>query len=334
MRITPFMIFDQLTRGILSETGRFNRLNEQMVSGKKINKPSDDVLGMKQSIDYKISIQRYEQFTRNGSQASTLINFTEQVMAQVTDVLSHLGALAREGFRNIGDDAARPLTEERVAMFRDQLLDLANSRFGDRYLFSGFKTDTLAYNTTTHAYQGNSGIMNVMIDESAMVQVNSPGDRVFSVAFSSPKVVQVGSNYVHYTAGAGTTTNVEIRASDNVTVLDSFSFSNAIEMADILKNAINAQDGNRVQAMTEPFDVALKNVMNIEAVNQLRLKRIDDQQHQHSLATNQAIGFLSKIEDADLNEVITALRKSEVAIAAMQISSSRMLQQSLMDFLK
>jgi flagellin-like hook-associated protein FlgL len=176
--------------------------------------------------------------------------------------------------------------------------------------------------------------MNVMIDQSATVQVNDPGSGVFSAIFSAPTVVPIQDYFVHYTPGAGTITNVEIRASDDTTVLDTFSFSNVIQAADILGNAITAQDSRRIEALSKPLDMVAQNVMNIESVNQLRLKQIDDQNKFNTSSINSLVDFLSKTEDADLTAVIVGMKQIQVTLSAMQASSANMLQQSLMDFLK
>lgn len=328
------MIFDQLTRGMQRQTEDIGRLNEQLVSGKKINKPSDDVLGMRNTLDYKLSLQNIEQFNKNGEKASTTLKFTETTMSMVSDTLSQLGSLVRNASQSLSDPASRAMYEENAKQLRDQLLDMANAKFGDRYLFSGFKTDTMAYNTITYNYQGDQGTMNVMIDKGASVAINDPGDKVFSAPFSAPTVVQVKGNFVYYTPGAGTVTNVEVRASDDTTVLDTFSFSNTIQMADILSSAITAQNSVRIDALSTPFDMAIQNAANIESVNHLRVNRIEDQKKLNISATNMLKDFLSKTEDADMTQVATEMKQMQVALTAMQISSSNMLQQSLMDFLK
>lgn len=328
------MIFDQLTRGMQRQTEDIGRLNQQLVTGKKINKPSDDVLGMKNAMDYKLKIQDIDQFNRNGEQASTILKFTETTMTAVSDILSQLKSLARNASQSLNDPASRAMNEEKAKQLRDQLLDLANSKFSDRYLFSGYRTDTTAYDTTTYSYQGDQGTMNVMIDRGLSVAINDPGDKVFSANFSASTVVQVNGNFIHYTPGAGTLTDVEIRASDDTTVLDTFSFSNTIQMADIMSSAIAAQNRPRIDALTTPYNMAVQNAANIETVNQLRVKRIDDQKNLNLSATNMLKDFLSRTEDADLTQVATEMKQMQVALTAMQISSSNMLQQSLMDFLK
>lgn len=328
------MIFDQLTRAMQQQTGQFGRLNEQMTTGKKINKPSDDVLGAKNAMSYRLSLQSYDQFNTNGQQAENLIKFTESVESLVSKSLVSLKSLARSASRNISDDAIRPLDAAQAFQLRDQLLEMGNMQFGGRYIFSGYKTDIQSYNSATFAYQGDAGVMNVMIDQSATVQVNDPGSSVFSAIFSAPTVVPIQDYFVHYTPGAGTTTNVEIRASDDTTVLDTFSFSNVIQAANILGNAITAQDSRRIEALSKPLEMAAQNIMNIETGNQLRLKQIDDQKKFNTNSINSLTDFLSKTEDADITEVITELKQIQVTLSAMQASSAQMLQQSLMDFLK
>ncbi|MBI5849276.1 MAG: hypothetical protein HZB31_15235 [Nitrospirae bacterium] len=327
------MIFDQLTRAMQQQTEQFGRLNEQMATSKKINRPSDDVLGMKNAMSYRLSLQSYDQFGTNGQQADTLIKFTQSVESQVSKSLSSLKSLARSASRDIADDTARPLDAALAFQLRDQLLEMGNMQFENRYIFSGYRTDTQAYNATTYDYQGDAGVMNVMIDQGAAVQVNDPGSSVFSALFSAPTVVPIQGYFVHYTPGAGTVTDVEIRAADDTTVLDTFSFSNVIQAADILGNAINAQDARRIAALSKPLDMVAQNVMNVESFNHLRLKQIDDQKQFNINSINSITDFLSRTEDADLTEVITELKQIQVTLSAMQASSAQMLQKSLMDFL-
>ncbi|MBI5634147.1 MAG: flagellar hook-associated protein FlgL [Nitrospirae bacterium] len=333
MRITSFMIFDQLTRAMQQQTEQFGRLSEQMSTGKKINKPSDDVPGMRNAMGYRLSLQSYDQYNTNGQQADTLIKFTESVEALVSKSLFDLKSLVRTADRDIFDDTARPLDAAQAFQLRDQLLEMGNMQFDNRYIFSGYRTDTQAYNSVTYNYQGDSGVMNVMIDQGATVQVNDPGSNVFSAVFTAPTVVPIQDYFVHYTPGAGTLTNVEIRASDDTTVLDTFSFSNVIQAADILGNAINAQDARRIEALSRPLEMVAQSVINIESGNHLRLKQIDDQKKFNTNSISSITDFLSRTEDADLTEVITELKQIQVALSAMQASSAQMLQQSLMDFL-
>jgi len=117
-------------------------------------------------------------------------------------------------------------------------------------------------------------------------------------------------------------------------VLDSFTFDNFIEMLDILAESLNGNNAARVEALLRPLDDALGRVLNVQADMGARLNRLDAQKE--SLLDNSLMlrGSLSAAEDADMTEAAVELSKAEIALQALRDSSSRLLSQSLMDFLK
>ena len=56
------MVFNELANALIRNQETYGTLNEQLSTGKKINKPSDDVFGMIRAMDYRVSINSNNQF--------------------------------------------------------------------------------------------------------------------------------------------------------------------------------------------------------------------------------------------------------------------------------
>jgi flagellar hook-associated protein 3 FlgL len=176
MRITSSMIFNQLASSLQSNLEDFAKLNNQLSTGKKINKSSDDVIGTIKAMSYQVTIGANTQFKRNIDQANISLDFIDKTMGSVSDTLSKLRKMTSTANNPVDN---RELYAQQAAGLRDYLLDLSNSNLDNGYVFSGYKTDqkAFAYNFSTNKYdyQGDSGEIKVLFDKGASTPVNIPG---------------------------------------------------------------------------------------------------------------------------------------------------------------
>lgn len=335
MRITSFMIFNQLAMSLQRNLGEMSDLQNRLSSGKKIDKPSDDVIGMMKAMDYKLSIHYNEQYKKNIDETIAHVSFAEKVMSSVSDTLIRARELAFTGVTGTMNDETRSSIAKEMTQLRDHLLSLSNSKLRDRYIFSGFLTDTQSFGSATFNYQGDSGVINVMIDKSALMPVNVSGSNAFSYNLGAEDVIQLSDGkYVHYIPGSGTTIDVEIRDTDDTTVLDSFSFDNMIQMTDLLSSALENNNVLRIQALLKPIDNSHSQVINVQADIGAKLNRLDSQTNRLDDSNLNLKVILSNTEDANLAETVSDLAKAEVALQALRQSSAQLLTQSLLDFLR
>lgn len=334
MRVTSFMIYDQFVRSLQRNLTSLSENNEKLATGKKINKPSDDVVGITRSLDYKLSINLNNQYKKNIDEAVSHLSFTEMTLSSVSDTLNRIKELTLIGVSDNTDAVGRQSIANEVGQLRDHLLNLSNSKFRDRYMFSGYRTDTQSFNSSTYNFQGDDGYINVLIDKEAAIPINTPGTNIFGYTGVSEQIMLNDGRYIHYIPGAGTTMTVEVRDTNNITVLDTFSFSNIMQMTDILTSALNNNDVTRVNALMRPFEKAFNNVINHQAYTGAILNRIDNQIASNEDSTLNLKTLLSNTEDVDLAKIISDISKNETAIQALRQSSVRQLSQSLFDFLR
>ncbi|HBH62052.1 MAG TPA: flagellar hook-associated protein 3 [Nitrospiraceae bacterium] len=184
MRIASFTIFNQLTRSLNNNLRSMSRLSNMLATGKKINNPSDDVSGMMKAMDYKVSINEIEQYRRNIDQADEHLSYAETTLTSVTNALTRASELAIQASTGTQNDATRAAMAQEVASLRDEIMSLANSKLRNKYIFSGFKTDTQSFDAGFN-YQGDSGEVNVMIDRNAATAINITGEQVFGSGATS-----------------------------------------------------------------------------------------------------------------------------------------------------
>ncbi len=359
MRITSFMIFNQLTRSLQRNMEDFAKLNSQLASGKRIEKPSDDVIGMMRSLDYRLSINNTEQYKRNIEEANFHLQFTDKVLGSVSDSLLKLKELLSMG-GNDQTDENRSFYSNQAAEWRDFLLELSNTKLRDRYIFSGYKTDQVAfsYNSSTchYDYNGDLGEIQIPFDTGATLPSNIQGSEAFSFTLEGPLPTELPDgtplNYGQTTdpSTGVTTITIEIGNSGDPDY-DTFSISNLMDVANVMSYAWQYKDitgsdlhsdaaireemaTHRLMALSIPLDDAGNQVLQVQAEIGTRQVHLNDQNARLDNAALNLKNALSKTEDADMEQTITEILKTETALQALRESASRLISQSLLDFLK
>jgi flagellar hook-associated protein 3 FlgL len=337
----------------------FAKLNNQLASGKRIDKPSDDIIGMMRALDYRLSINTTEQYQGNIEEANFHLQFTDKVLNSVSNSLLKLKELLSMGGNNQTEEN-RSFYAKQAAEWRDFLLELSNSRLRDRYIFSGYKTDQLAftYNSSTshYDYNGDVGEIQVPFDTGATLPLNIQGSKAFSFTLEGPLPSELPDGTpINYTQATDpvtgiTTITVEIGNAGDPEY-DTFSFSNIMDVANALSFAWEHKgtDGSdlnsdpaireemamhRLLALSIPLDAARNQVLQAQAEIGTRQVHLDDQKTRLDNTTLNLKNALSATEDADMDETITEILKTETALQALREAASRILSQSLLDFLK
>jgi flagellar hook-associated protein 3 FlgL len=143
MRVTTNMMTNTLARYLGMQNAQLFKTQLQISSQKRINKPSDDPIGMRKILDYRDKIATVKQYMDNIGRAKSRLDFTELTLDMADDVIKILREIALVEADGTSD--SRALAVEEVKNLNRQLVDLANSKFDNNYLFSGHQTDTPAY---------------------------------------------------------------------------------------------------------------------------------------------------------------------------------------------
>jgi flagellar hook-associated protein 3 FlgL len=173
MRISNAMMADNIQNYLFKQTKALLKTQESIASGKRINRLSDDPIGMGQALGYRKTISKLEQFNDNITSARQHLDSVEDILAAVTELL--------EDAKDIAADmhpAMRGMLADQVVNIRDQVYQLANSRDNGNYLFSGDQTDTQPFDGA-YAYVGDNGAKEHIIGEGLQVSITTDGSQIF-----------------------------------------------------------------------------------------------------------------------------------------------------------
>ena len=178
-RITAFMIYNQFARQMGRNLSELSRVQDQISSGKRLTKPSDDVIAMRGSMAYKVSINNIEQFGRNINEGLSALGLTSSLLSSSHNILNRARELAISESNDTASADTRKITSYEIQNLFDELIDIGNSKLKDRYLFSGYLTSTQAF-SSAGAYQGDSNDINIHINDGITSKMNVTGDTAFS----------------------------------------------------------------------------------------------------------------------------------------------------------
>lgn len=160
----------------------YGKLLQQMASGDRLLKPSDDPLATVrlQGIDKELSA--LSQYEKNAEQVKSRLGQEETQIDAMKDVLLRLRDMTVEAGNGSYELAERQALTQEMDSLKQTLLDLANARNEEgHYLFSGSKTDVAAIAETApgvFSYQGDDYQRQVAIANGVTIPSNDSAERL------------------------------------------------------------------------------------------------------------------------------------------------------------
>lgn len=148
MIISNRTLYDRFLLDLRSNLNHVQTAQEQVASGKRINRPSDDPTGTYQAMDYANRMDRMGQYTRNTTSARSLLSHTDTTLQSSSDTIARAYELAVQYASGTYTSSDRANGAKEVTEIREALAGLANTRIGDRYIFGGWKTGAPPYAKT------------------------------------------------------------------------------------------------------------------------------------------------------------------------------------------
>jgi flagellar hook-associated protein 3 FlgL len=173
MRVSTRMIAENIKTNLMRQAEQLINTEERITTGKKINKPSDDPAGMGRILDYRKTISKIEQYDLNIKDIKNRIEYSETVLDAVSDLIKDAKNIAS----NVEQDRDGAMAST-VADIRSQILQYANSKLGDNYIFGGHQTDAPPFQADG-TYTGDDGEKNYFIADNIQVGLNADGSDIF-----------------------------------------------------------------------------------------------------------------------------------------------------------
>ncbi|EST10665.1 flagellar hook-associated protein FlgL [Sporolactobacillus laevolacticus] len=298
MRITQGMMTNNVLQNISGGYSKIADYQNQLASGKKITRPSQDPVVATMGIAYRTDVSHVEQYQKNVTNAYKWLDSSDDTLKQVDDVLNRVRELTNEASTDTYTADQRKAIGAEVDQLTQQLVSLGNTQVGGQYIFSGSDS---ANSLLTQAADGT-----VTINQTAL---NNPD---FSVAV-----------------------NDGIKMAINVNPNQVFTSSLFSDLND-LKNALNggSATGTDINNYLGKIDTHLDALSNAQADLGAKTNRIDMTKNRLDAQKTIATQVMSDNEDADYAETIVKLNQQQNVYNASLSVGAKIIQTSLVDFLR
>lgn len=312
MRISTQMMYDQNMRGITDSQSKWLGYGEQMSTGKRVNRPSDDPIAASQAVVLSQSQSQNSQFALARTFATQKVSLEDNVLSQVNAAItSAKEKLVNAGNGTLSDDDRLSLASD-LQGIRDQLMNLANSADGNgRYIFAGYKTEAPPFDSVTGDYNGGTQAISQQVDTTRNMVISHTGQQIFESITSNAKELPGG--------GYGETNMFKIL--DTAISALKVPVDNDSAAAEVQNKAISdAQIGitnTQNNVLTVVADVGTK--MN-------ELEKLDNLGDDRALGQTQQ---MSDLVDVDWNSAISSYIMQQAALQASYKAFSDMQGMSL-----
>jgi flagellar hook-associated protein 3 FlgL len=177
-RITQQTITSSVLNNLQGNLGRMQKLQEQLSSGKAIQRPSDSPTGSVSALRLRSDIRRSEQLARNADDGLGWLATADSSLTQSLDVVRRVRELVLRGANGSASSQDRAAIAAEVGQLRDQALHLANSEYLGVPVFGGTASGSRAYDAAG-AYMGDSGRVVRAVAPGVDVEVSLAGPVVF-----------------------------------------------------------------------------------------------------------------------------------------------------------
>ena len=251
---------------------------------------------------------KIEQYDRNLSGVTNWLDNSDAALDQVGEILHRVRELVVSAANDPKTDDDREKIKAEIDQMREQLQSISNTKVGEKYIFNGTNTLTPVFKDDFFS----NGDSNVIPPPPGPIQNLSPG-------WDADVNIEVFDG-------------IEMKA--NITAVDMFSeldaMMGAISSELSTTNSSGATIGNLLNDVEANLSVLLTKRAEIGA----RQNRADMMMNRLALQEVSTTKIMSENEDVDYEKAITDLITEETVHRAALSVGARIIQPSLVDFLR
>lgn len=184
MRLSTLYMYKQSAESMAKRMSQSNDAYMRMSAGKTLLKASDDPAAATEAVKQQDALAQLELYSGVRTRVRNSLEYQDHILSGAGDLLTTTlkEKLVAANSDAYSDEDRRALGEE-IKGIRENLLDLANSRDSSgRYIFSGYKTDTPAFDEVGN-YRGGNEVRKQTVADGAEMQTSHLGDEVFGDIF-------------------------------------------------------------------------------------------------------------------------------------------------------
>ncbi|HBQ25210.1 MAG TPA: flagellar hook-associated protein FlgL [Syntrophomonas sp.] len=305
-RVTNNMLINTLNRNLNTNMHQMEKYNRQLTTTRKINTPSDNPAGLIKSLRLRTDIIESEQYLRNIGEVINFMETTDSSLNDIGKILHRVRELTVKAANGTNDETALGSIADEVRELTDQLKVIANSTYGNKHIFGGT-------NVTEKPLQEDAGnLIWTGNDEALEVEIATGIKFQYNVTNGSIQKFFMGED-----APADITTDTGI-----------------IGVLTQLEADIRNGEYEEISNTLDKIDNKMNDLLTARATIGAKVNRLELQKNRLEGSRISFTGLLSENEDADIAEVIMNLKMQENVYRASLAAGARIIQPTLIDFLR
>lgn len=325
MRITNGMSSKNFNYNLHKNLTRMSKIDEKLNTGKEINRISEDPAKAARIIGLKNDIAKNVQYKKNIVDTNNYLDVADNALSQFSDGLQKIREkLVSSGNAAYGSDERNAIKQE-ISEVINKMSDVMNTSFNGKYIFGGERTNVMPINKETDAVTGN-----VKLSYKTGIKGGQAITKEELDQLKKNPQVEISSG-VKLDYGVNVTELMEFKAKDGTDIKLMDALSSILTNLD----SIDPKEyGKLVDENLSQIDSALENVFAFRGKVGAKQNRMEE-----ALARNEEEKFnikeiLSNLEDIDFAEkTIEYVTASTMYNAALQ-ASSKIMQPTLLDYLR
>lgn len=326
MRVTNKMLTHNFLSDMRTNLNKMKTLQEQSTSGKQVKRPSDNPFKVSRIMQINSDIVANKQYNSNIKDTINWLDSADTSLGQAGEVLKRVRDLlvstGNAGYSISERKAVRDEINEKIEEFSQ----IVNTSFDGKYIFGG--TRGLSKPMTVVKENGNSKLGYALRDGSELVDIPANISE-YNMIGSKLKVEVAQGVYIEYNVTAQEITEFKNDKGDLLDVRKVFG--------DIVNHLGSDKEEDRNKLIMEDLqgisDI-IDNVLKLRAGVGARQNRMDSAKERNTEENFNLIEMLSEVEDVDIAEKgIEAAAMQAVYTASLQ-ASARIMQPTLLDFLR
>ena len=305
IRTTDFSTISTTLDHLRRQSVQLARAQEQVSSGRRVNRPSDDPAALRIGLRETRRIESLDAQTQVLDQVHSTLSHTETATREAHSILVRVQEIALSG-RQSTEPAERHVLAQELSTLRDRMITIANSRIGGIALYGGTASDRLPFEKAA------DGTVTYVGSEEPMIASNSLGD--------SAAVLPVGRDVFQTTVGSD--------------VIDTFAV-----IAD-LRSTLEGAGSQSASVTDQKFAQSLGDLEQLgdhllQSIGSqgLDLQQIEAAQSRFSDLKLESETLRSQTLSADLPQSIVALQQAQTQSQFTMASLSKLFDTSLLNFL-
>lgn len=294
MRVTQTMLAHNSLRHLNQSYTRLGDLQDQLSTGKKITRASQDPVVAMNGMRYRTQVLEVEQYKRNLSEVYNWMEATDSALDKANQVLHRTRELVQQAANDTYEENQRASIAKEVGQLIEEMVTLANTKSNNKYIFNGTNTTEapVSIDGDSITVSENDADVEIELLKGVHIPVNSRPKNVFTEDL----------------------------------------FRDLKKIQDALENP--ATTGQQLTGFLENIDTHMNNIVNERAEVGARYNRVELINDRLSEQEVIAKRIMSDNEDADMEEVIINLITQENVHRAALGAGARIIQPTLLDFLR